>query len=606
MSKWRIDKAIASAMRRYRRDIRGTMSVELVLVLPILFWGYVAMMVFYDAYRARMEAQSAALHVADLMSRQSNMVTTSYLEGLNDVYDFLTSRNRATRLRISSLMWVEDSDDPAIAWSYGTRGLPSLLDLSLGYLGGVGDGEESAPIGFDILDNQMPVADLADRIPQVLPGEALILVEAFTLWRSPIISWFGFDYLNNVRLAPIAVTRPRFSPFIRYEGDNDVFPDGLPETEPEVGTPPPPEDDDDDDLPANHVVVTDTDFTDGDSSGWSAGSVTHTRTSAGSFLGPYGGETRNAPVTRFIGLGETSERARIEFDLFIIDSWDGYSQQWAFPEGEALRILVNGTAIASEAFQVDPQGMMREDRRTVASRAEGRFTTTMTPVQTDSNIWGNGWNDQIWRVVIDIENPSQNFVLGFSANLNEPIHNESFGLMNFRVAAVRGSHGPQHFVPNASAWTGTDSLTRFATYSGCPNPDIPAQHLTLHNSDLSQTVRMRRNVGRSTWINNCNIPGGFRYMDASPTMVLDYTNDTANINGNRLRIRAEDFNSGYTCDSTIAVLDPSGMWMFVDDLPGYGWNAGVNLGNAQSGKYTIWLGNYNTNVCHTELIFERY
>ena len=115
MSKWRIDKAIASAMRRYRRDIRGTMSVELVLVLPILFWGYVAMMVFYDAYRARMEAQSAALHVADLMSRQSNMVTTSYLEGLNDVYDFLTSRNRATRLRISSLMWVEDSDDPAIA-----------------------------------------------------------------------------------------------------------------------------------------------------------------------------------------------------------------------------------------------------------------------------------------------------------------------------------------------------------------------------------------------------------------------------------------------------------------------------------------------------------
>lgn len=608
MSSFRIYTFFLNALRSYRDDLRGSLSVELVIVLPMLMWGYVAMMIFTDAYRARMEAQTASLAVADLISRQPDTLTISYLDGMNDVFDQLTTANRDTRLRISSIMWVPDSDTPTIAWSHGTRGLPSLLDLSLASMGGE-DGDGPAPTGFDILENQVPIADLADRIPQVLPGEAIILVEAFTLWSSPLERWGGFDFLNSTRLTPIAVTRPRFSPFIRFEGDNDVYPEGLPETSPEVGDPPPPVDDspDPDDPVDTSVVVVDTDFTDGDTSGWSSDQVTHTsNSSVGSFLGPFGQETRNNPVTRQINLGGASQTARIEFDLFIIDSWDGYNRSWSFPEGEHLMLLVNGTSIATEAFQHDPLGAMSAERRTVASRAEGRFTTRMTLMDSVANVWGSGWTDQVWRVVIDIENPAENFTLGLSANLDEPIHNESFGLMNFRVTAEPGDHGSAHFVPPAGSLLGIDSLTRFAAYSGCPDHNIPAQNLAVYNSSLSQTLIMRRNVGRSTWINGCGISGAFRYMNASPTIVLDYTNDTSDVHGNRLRIRADDYNNGRSCDSTILVRFPSGQMQFIDDLPGYGWNAGINLDNAPSGEYHIWLGNYGTNACHTDLILERY
>lgn len=269
-------------------------------------------------------------------------------------------------------------------------------------------------------------------------------------------------------------------------------------------------------------------------------------------------------------------------------------------------LLVNGTSIATEAFQHDPGGAMSADRRTVASRAEGRFTTQMTLVQTGSNLWGSSWSDQVWRVVIDIEDPVETFTLGFSANLDEPVHNESFGLLNFRVTAERGDHGTAHFVPEVGSLLGTDSLTRFAAYSGCPDHNIPAQNLVVYNSSLSETLIMRRNVGRSTWINGCGISGAFRYMNASPTIILDYTNDTSNVNGNRLRIRTDDYNNGRSCDSTILVRFPDGQMQFIDDLPGYGWNAGINLANAPSGEYHIWLGNYNWTNCHTDLIFERY
>ena len=45
---------------------------------------------------------------------------------------------------------------------------------------------------------QMPNVDLHNRIPPVMPGEALILVESFTMWETPLRGVFlGFDILGR-------------------------------------------------------------------------------------------------------------------------------------------------------------------------------------------------------------------------------------------------------------------------------------------------------------------------------------------------------------------------------------------------------------------------
>lgn len=618
---------LLSPFRKYRDDTRGTISIEFLLAFPMLIWAFVATLIFTDAYRARSQAQIAALHVADLVSRNTQVVTNDYLEGMNDVFDFLNSQPHDTRLRISSIMWDPDAEMPVVIWSYGTRNLASLLELGIHAPVNFGSEDGNDPdkeaekpaFGFDNPILQLPVADLADRIPPAFPGEALILVEAFTLWRSPIISWMGFDYLDNIRLTPIAVTRPRFSPFIRYEHDNDVFPEDGPEYLPPAGEVDPPvqEPEEPEEPETTTVTIVDTDFTDGDTANWSTDSVSVTHTDISSFLGPFGRETWANPVTYQVNLGETSQSALIEFDLFIIDSWDGYNPDWSYPEGEFLTIRVNGTSIALEAFDVDLPPMMANDRRTVSSRAEGRFTTTMELISSGRNLYGAGWADQVWRVRIEVENPATQFTLGFAARLNEDIWNEAFGLRSFRITAERGAQGAAHFVPNASALLGSNFFTRFSDYSGCPDTRIPSATLTLRNSDIGAggPTRMLRVAGGVSWARNCGINVADRYNRATPTKIVRYTNDTSNVSGNRLRIRTQDGNRGNSCDASLLIRDPYGDWYY-DDAISTGLllrstltsnlNASINLGHARTGEYHIFMGNYSSGYCGTDLVFERY
>ncbi len=620
----KICKLLLAPLRKYRDDTRGTISIEFLLSFPMLIWAFVATLIFTDAYRAQSQAQIAALHVADLISRNTEVVTNDYLEGLNDVFDFLNAQPHDTRLRISSVMWDAEDETPVVIWSYGTRNMASLHELGTLAPANFGDESGSDPeededppvFGFSNKKMQLPVANLAERIPPAFPGEALILVEAFTLWRTPMISWMGFDYLNNIRMTPIAVSRPRFSPFIRYEHDDDVFPDDGPEYLPPAGEVPPPEENTPE-PETTTVTIVDTDFSSGDTTNWSveSGAVTHSDSS--SFLGPFGQETWQSPITYQVNLGQTSRKALIEFDLFVIDSWDGYGVDWAHPEGEFITIQVNGTSIALDSFLEFLPPLMRNDRITVASRAEGKFTTTMEMIASGSNLYGGGWHDQVWRVRIEVENPATQFTLGFAARLNEDLWNESFGIRSFRITAEHGNHGPDHFVPNAAERLGEDPLTQFTSYSGCPDVRIPAMNLTMRSSDMWEPLRMWRRAGGTNWVGHCGISGADRYIRASPTMVLHYTNDTSNVDGNRLRVCTQDFNSGLSCDATLLIRDPYGQWYFNDDISAgtwsllFGWrdrnyNARIDLGHAVSGEYHIWMGNHQSGVCSTDLRFELY
>ncbi|MFN7002411.1 MAG: hypothetical protein ACK4NW_03135, partial [Roseinatronobacter sp.] len=440
----------------------------------------------------------------------------------------------------------------------------------------------------------------------VLPGEALILVEAFTIWNSPISMGLDFSNLRNVRLAPIAVTRPRFSPFIRYEGDNDFYPPEI-ETYPETGDiEPPPEPEDPPDDTGNVVTIVETDFTDQNTQNWSSNQIT--TNSNVTFFGPFGRETRTNPVTYQVNLGETSRLAEIEFDLFVIDSWDSYSTQWASPSGDVFMITVNGRAISATPFQLDPWGMFARERSHVVSRAEGKFTTTMTLIDSGRNMWGNSWNDQVWRVRIEVENPATTFALGFIADVDEPINNESFGFKSFRVAAERGDHSsPGHFVPTAPILF-NDLFTRFALHQGCPESRIGSKTQHLRVDDLWSGHRFRVQARGNQELRNCDVgtPNNRpQYRGAAtPNVVLHWDNQGYNWQGSYLRVRLDDNNNGRTCDTTILIRTPTGQWLFNDDL--WGWNAGRELGPALSGEYHIWAGRYNGGTCEADLIFELY
>ena len=41
-----------SSLRRFREDQSGTLIAEAVIVLPMMLWAYLAMFVYWDAYRS--------------------------------------------------------------------------------------------------------------------------------------------------------------------------------------------------------------------------------------------------------------------------------------------------------------------------------------------------------------------------------------------------------------------------------------------------------------------------------------------------------------------------------------------------------------------------
>ena len=762
------------------RDERGSLSMELVLVLPLLLWGLTMTVVAYDGFRSRTQAQMAAQTVGDLLSRRTEMFTANYLEGMNDVFDFLADTRRPTRLRVSSVIWDSAEGRPRLQWSYGTRGLAPLPDQVFallqqgdmetltalmagvndtvngvvngvndtvngvtggllgaglgGAVGGVVDGvgntlgqvtQTAGNLTSGITSSltvQPPVADLIDRIPPILPGEAMILVETFAIWTP-----FANVGVGQIRFAPVVVTRPRFTPWVNMEGAVPVFPEADYElaslgyvpgnnTLPQPGDPDPVPPDP---TPiTNPTVVVQQTFAAGDTAGWSQ-NITQTNAVAGSFLGPFGNATLAAPVTRPLTLPLGTARAEVAFDLLILDTWDGFHPTWSDTTmGDVMILMIDGQPISTEAFRAWGDGFYARDRTNTVVIGTTTWTVSMTRTQSGSSFAGGSSNDQRWRVTLHAEAPPSTFTLGFSARLSEGVDDESFGIAAFGVTAMPGTPQPAVFSPDAATLLGTNPNTRFPIYGGCPDPRIGAAPLSLHLSDLAVTTgapianpgtaeawrgqngttyainvtgrasgsgsgsiwgtdtytddstiataavhagvlthgetgvvlltvqpgqssysSTRRNgVTSQAWgwwngsyrlqrgatpdpanawslirqasggtqLSGCPGRSGSARFHAAATYVLHWNNGGLTGSGNQLRLRMEDSNNGRTCDSALLIRDPFGQWHYNDDTSGSNYNARLNMGNASTGTYHVWIGTFAGNTCTSTLHFERY
>jgi hypothetical protein len=602
--------------RRFVTENRGSVSIETLIMVPMLFWAMIATVVFFDGFRSRNQTQMAAQTVADLLSRSTDAFTTNYLEGMNDVFDFLADSRYPTRLRVSSVMWNSAQQVNALQWSYGTRGFSALpaetfLDLANNDMDTlIARFGAASGFNFGAAAAQAPIPELAQRIPPVLPGEALILVETFAMW-SP----FANVGVGQIRFNPVVVTRPRFSPWINLEGADELFP----ESDYEVtfvgytpALPPPVPEPEPEPVPQFQPTVTSQTFDGPAPAGWShTPTTTTTRPGIGTFLGPFGGETWDAPVTFAANLGMADlASARIEFDLLIIDSWDHYDTTHASVEGDVLSILINGTPIALDAFAHNvTTGVMTNTRTATVNMGGSVYTTTLTRTAGPANMFGSGsWTDDIWRVTIDIQAPPQNFNLGFRARLNSGISDESFGIDNLVITRAQGTRTPAAFIPNPATLLGTDPHTRFPVHSGCPDHRLSANWVTLRASQIGGGFGFQRRARGATRVTSTQCPGmlDYRHAHASPTLVFNYTHDVAQIDGNRLRLRTEDGNNGNTCDATLIVRDPNGQFWFNDDISSSNYNARLNMGHPPTGVYHVWIGHFASNACNTQFRIERY
>lgn len=177
---------LPALLRRWLRDTQGALSVETIIVFPVLLGAFLALLVFFDAFRTQKVNVSASYTLSDLISRQVAPVTPAYLEGLHDIYDHISRSNHATSLRVSSVYWNVIDEEYQVVWSYATRG--------------------GTPLGNARLN------EAVDRLPIIPRADTVILMEAQMHYTPPFAQG-----LTARTFSHFVVTRPRFAPQIVFQ-----------------------------------------------------------------------------------------------------------------------------------------------------------------------------------------------------------------------------------------------------------------------------------------------------------------------------------------------------------------------------------------------------
>lgn len=173
-------------IRSFWKDEGASVALEAVIVMPILAWVFVASFVFFDAFRVYNTSIKATYAVADVLSRRTSEISSTDIEGLADVFQFLTRNTAGSALRVTQITRQEEGY--RIDWSHGTDGQTYIRASDF--------------------------PDFIDRIPIMAYGDRMLLIETFLPYRPAFSAG-----LSDQEFVNFTITRPRFAGQVPFVAD---------------------------------------------------------------------------------------------------------------------------------------------------------------------------------------------------------------------------------------------------------------------------------------------------------------------------------------------------------------------------------------------------
>lgn len=165
----------------FRTDETGSVTVETVIMIPLLLWAFIAIYVFFDVFRVQAINVKASYTIGDALSRETGYVTSNYLSGLSGLQGTLLNTSETRDLQITVYSYNTTRDRYEVRWSQGIGRLPELTTQTLNEI---------------------------DHILPIMPGGEVAILTRSRVDYHPIydvgIAAFTFDEHT--------VTRPRFAP----------------------------------------------------------------------------------------------------------------------------------------------------------------------------------------------------------------------------------------------------------------------------------------------------------------------------------------------------------------------------------------------------------
>ncbi len=175
-----LSQMITQITGRFGRREEGAVAVEAIIILPMVFWSYLAMFSFFDAFREYTNNQKAAYTISDLVSRQATPLDNSFLDGTHQLFDTLTRPAGATSLRVSVVSYDLPTETYSVIWSH-TRGAMEPLETS-------------------------DITGWANRLPVMPDDDQIIVVET----QADFNAFFNIG-LGTRDITNFVFTRPRYA-----------------------------------------------------------------------------------------------------------------------------------------------------------------------------------------------------------------------------------------------------------------------------------------------------------------------------------------------------------------------------------------------------------
>lgn len=183
---------LSRAWRAFAAAERGTVTIEAVLILPLVIWAYMGSLAFFKAFHAESLLTKSAYTIGDALSREQK-VSPAYVTSMYALQGLLIEGGAPRRLRITAMRYSRTGAH-VVCWSQA-RGGPAAMTTAR-------------------------LRAMSARLPLMPEGAVAILAEAWTdhvPFRSGIV--------DPVTFYELAVTRPRSSVnFTWSTTDSDTSP----------------------------------------------------------------------------------------------------------------------------------------------------------------------------------------------------------------------------------------------------------------------------------------------------------------------------------------------------------------------------------------------
>ncbi len=193
----KIKGCLAHALSKFRKDKDGTMTIEMVITLPLLFWMITTSFELFEVHQYKSVRIKATYTVADMLSREMQTVNDAYIDTAKSIFDAQANDRGENQVRMTVVKYSVPTGSDREDGTYEVR----WSEIR-------GDGPMS-----ELTTTEVRTAH--DELPMMQSGQELIIVESVSTYQPTFI----YPGLNNSYTASAkAFSSIRFASQLCWEG----------------------------------------------------------------------------------------------------------------------------------------------------------------------------------------------------------------------------------------------------------------------------------------------------------------------------------------------------------------------------------------------------